>query len=184
MAKGGKRKGAGRKPTGKVAMLVRVAPEVRARLERDAKRAGRSLSFVAEWHLSDAFRADSTLDKDPTRALYFLIKKLVAGARAEDTKNDHEFNWRTNRFDFEVFRSAVTQLLEWLTPADPIGENPYRNEESPEQMGHRIFDVMRSFLVSHRQLSEMAEVGGKPSKSFYYAFPQAARDLGLTGENK
>ena len=56
MARGGARKGSGRKSTGKVAMLVRVKPEVRARLERDAKRAKRSLSHEVELQL-DALSA-------------------------------------------------------------------------------------------------------------------------------
>ena len=38
MAKGGRRPGAGRKPTGKVAMLVRVAPEVRNAIARGHQR--------------------------------------------------------------------------------------------------------------------------------------------------
>jgi len=176
--RGGKRSGSGRKPEGKVAMLVRVAPEIRARLDRDAKQANRSLSSQAEHALSDHFRSSGD---EPTRALCYLIQLLVTGARAEDTEDEsnHEFSWRTNKFDFEVFKSAVTHLLEWLTPKDPVSTNPYRNEESPEQMGRRIFELTRMFLVSHQQLIEMAEAGAKPGKSFYYAFPQAARALGL-----
>src|SRR5438105_941621 len=48
MARGGRRAGAGRKASGKVAMLVRVSPKVRGAIEREAQRSGRSLSAQAE----------------------------------------------------------------------------------------------------------------------------------------
>ena len=48
MARGGRRAGAGRKASGKVAMLVRVSPKVRGAIEREAQRSGRSRSAQAE----------------------------------------------------------------------------------------------------------------------------------------
>ena len=54
MARGGRRAGAGRKASGKVAMLVRVSPKVRGAIEREAQRSGRSLSAQAEAILLEA----------------------------------------------------------------------------------------------------------------------------------
>ena len=49
---GGARAGAGRKPTGRVPMTLRLRPEVAARLRAKAKRLGKSISEVAEPHLA------------------------------------------------------------------------------------------------------------------------------------
>src|SRR5262249_29885841 len=92
MPRGGKRKGAGRKATGKVAMLIRVRPEVRRRLERSAKRARRTLSAEAERHLADVLRVAPPAD-EPTRALCFLINAAVKFARGIEVKDGHKFNW-------------------------------------------------------------------------------------------
>jgi hypothetical protein len=183
MAKGGRRKGSGRKPTGKVAMLVRVAPEVRASLAREAKLGRRSLSAVAEAHLADAIRAAGPADKQ-TRALCYLITAMVKFAAGFDTTGDHRFSWRTNRFDFEAFKLALMQILDWLAPAGAVGKSHYPRDETPEQVGQRLYAVITDFLPLHEQLLDEARARGAPPGSLYYAFPQAARDLGLTGENK
>ena len=51
-SQGGARAGAGRKPTGRVPMTLRLRPEVAARLRAKAKRLGKSISEVAEPHLA------------------------------------------------------------------------------------------------------------------------------------
>src|SRR5579883_2965464 len=59
MARGGRRAGAGRKASGKVAMLVRVSPKVRGAIEREAQRSSRSdlKSKGTAWHGADGGRA-------------------------------------------------------------------------------------------------------------------------------
>lgn len=52
VSRGGARVGAGRKPTGRVPMTLRLRPEVAARLRAKAKRLGKSISEVAEPHLA------------------------------------------------------------------------------------------------------------------------------------
>src|ERR1700756_481138 len=129
MGRGGKRKGAGRKPTGrsKVAMLVRVDPEVRSGLDREAERTGQSLSAVAERYLAYGSRKALSADPD-TEGLCHLIRSISLFApslgysntadsaaadeqRIDDPGDDivaHQFNWRTDPFDFAVFKSAIT----------------------------------------------------------------------------
>ena len=114
MARGGARKGSGRKSTGKVAMLVRVKPEVRARLERDAKREKRSLSHEVEIQL-DALSAAPRPDAQ-MRGLCYLVTQIAEIAETFDRSADPEFSWRDNRFDFEAFKYALLQVLDQLAP--------------------------------------------------------------------
>jgi hypothetical protein len=181
MAKGGKRKGSGRKPTGKVAMLVRMAPDVRARLERAAGLSGQSLSAAAEEHLNYALRSAAPLDKQ-TRALCFLIGSVTLFGRG--LGEERAFNWRERRFDFEALKCAVMEVLDRLAPAGPVGDSPYPKEATPEAAGHTLASMAIGMLHAPDQLLAVGERQQKPMGSLYYAFPQAARDLGVTGENK
>src|SRR5262249_53616391 len=72
MARGRRRAGAGRKASGKVAMLVRVSPKVRGAIEREAQRTGRSLSAQAEAILLEAALERSRGERK-SRALAYLI---------------------------------------------------------------------------------------------------------------
>src|SRR5262245_2030676 len=184
MAKGGRRKGAGRKPAGKVAMLVRVDPEVRARLERDAKRAGRSLSFEVELQL-DAISAAPRADTH-TRALCYLIAQVAKIAQTlEREAAAPQFSWRDNRFDFEAFKCAITQVLDRLAPNGEVGSSRYPTEQTPEELGRTAAALVFALLMSPDTLLAKAERGGARRGSLLYAYPQVARDLGLSkGDGK
>jgi hypothetical protein len=181
MARGGKRKGAGRKPTGKVAMLVRVSPEIRTRLERDAKRAGRSLSHEAEVHLADALRASQRADKQ-TQALSYLIAQMVLFAQTvERAAGPPEFSWRDDRFDFEAFKYALMLVLDHLAPAGAVESSRYPTEQTqtPKDMGGLMAAMVIFPLMSDgARLAAIGDRRGAPRGSYFYAFPQAARDLG------
>src|SRR5262249_45683154 len=177
MARGGKREGSGRKPTGKVAMLVRVQPEVRARLERAAKRAGRTLSHEAELALADVLIKPQA---DPaTRALCYLITRIPMIAKtAELAASAPEFNWRNNRFDFEVFRYALVKVLDALAPALPVEKSRYLYDDNPEAMGGGIATMIVGALkVDPNLFYAIGDARGADRKSAAYAMPQAARDL-------
>jgi hypothetical protein len=185
MPRGGKRKGAGRKPTGKVAMLVRVDPSVRARLERDAKRAGRSLSNEAELALSDAFRAAEQPTAE-TKALCYLIKQVVEAARNQERTADPEFSWRDNRFDFEAFRCAVIEVLDRLAPAGEVdGPSRYRGRRSAEEFGLLLAAIVLTHLTANtKRMIDVADRSKVSRGHRFYAFPQAARDLRLKNANQ
>src|SRR5690349_19799647 len=91
MAQGGRRAGAGRKASGKVAMLVRVSPKVRGAIEREAQRSGRSLPAQAEAILLEAALERSRGERK-SRALGYLItqagKVMEAAARNEGAAFD------------------------------------------------------------------------------------------------
>ena len=200
--RGGPRKGSGRKPTGRrrVAMLIRVSPEVRSRYEREARSTGRTLSAVAEGYLNYALKMAVPADKQ-TRGLCYLIERMAILARGlgfsstadADAAIDgdvtevadivtHNFSWRTNRFDFESFKLAVTQLLDRWAPAGTITTSPYSGYETPEEVARTL--VMLA-TIPEVALLPHAESEKKPPGSLYYGQEQAMRDLGLThGENK
>jgi hypothetical protein len=183
MARGGRRKGSGRKPTGKVAMLVRVSPEIRTRIENDARRARRSLSLEAELALADALRAAPRSDK-PTEALCYLIKQITAAGQTFGRTAAPEFDWRGNRFDFEAFRYAVMEVLDRLAPAGDSHKSRYPNAKTPQDMGLLMAMMVLSYLTANRRKMRglVERTGGRGS--LFYAFPQAADALGLrTGED-
>jgi hypothetical protein len=204
---GGRRKGAGRKPTGrtKVAMLVRVSPEVRKRLERDAKRARRSLSSEVELQLNDALRA-SRLGDPRTRALCYLITTVAELAEPEG------FDWRSHRFDFEILKSAIDRLLNVLAPpgapvrgerwqrtgrwiaadsavvAGQVGLEKFLDfvttvtpETSPVKIGEWLATtVLANAMPTFPPIRDILwKEADRVRGSAYYALPQAARDLGL-----
>jgi hypothetical protein len=201
VARGGKRKGSGRKPTGKVAMLVRVDPEVRSGLDREAKRNKQSLSAVAERYLAYGSRKAPSANPD-TEALCHLIRSVGLFARGlgysstadsaavserdiDDPGADiviHHFNWRTSRFDFEAFKSAIMQILVARAPAGEVESSPYPRYSTPDEVARTLVALVeglnrlpREFLLAHAQ---QRDVG-----SAFHAFAQSARDL-KTGEDK
>jgi hypothetical protein len=198
---GGKRKGAGRKPTGKVPMLVRVDPEVRSSLDREAKRNRQSLSAVAERYLAYGSRKAPSADPD-TEGLCHLIRSIglfapglgysnTADSAAADERNindpgddivTHQFNWRTDPFDFAVFKLAVTRLLDSLAPKGDTGKSPYPGYSTPDEVARTLVALAeglkrlpREVLLAHAQ---QRDVG-----SMFHAFAQSARDL-KAGEDK
>jgi membrane protein required for beta-lactamase induction len=185
--RGGAREGAGRKPLGeatKVATLVRLSPDVRKRLEHDAKQAKRrSLSEHIERELTDALRAAPAADKQ-TKALCYLISQLAKiGQTMERATGAPDFSWRTSRFDFEAFRSAIIQVLDRLAPTGEAEASRYPMVQTPEDMGRLIASTVFALLTSD-EAAMLARATSRERGSLYYAFPQAARELGLSGEKK
>jgi hypothetical protein len=198
--KGGPRKGAGRKPTGNVPMLVRVSPAVRASLEREVEREGGSLSAAAERAIGAAAKAFGA--DQQTKALCYLINQLVVIGKTLEQTTDRElteadlepapalgppaakrveFNWRTIRFDFEAFRSAVIQVIDRLAPAGDAGRSRYVLAGDPEGVGRTMASMVIGLLSTPRaEHNIMGQARGAP---LFYAYPQAARDLNLTREH-
>jgi TraY domain-containing protein len=180
--------GGGRKPRGEgpaVHFNTRIAPEIKRRLERDAKRSGRSLSREIELRLADAIK-NAPEAGDQTRALAYLITQAARIAQtAERRPGTAPFDWRRNRFDFETFKTAVVHLLDRLAPAGMAGESTYADTtiETPEQMGRNFASIVLMFLgTDAAEMAARAESRGALSGSIFYAYPQAARDLGFNRE--
>src|SRR5262245_38382801 len=107
MARGGARKGTGPKPgkTRKVAVLARLAPEIRQQLERDAKRNRRSLSREIEVRLDASIKIPPKGDNQTKALCYFImeIANCLPGI-GRQYGGDAGFDWITDRFYFEAFR--------------------------------------------------------------------------------
>jgi hypothetical protein len=141
MARGGRRAGAGRKPTGRVAMLVRVSPKVRGAIEREAQRNGRSLSAQAEAILLEAALEKSRTERK-SRALGYLItqagKVMEAAARNEGI----EFDWQASRFDLEALKAAVVRLLERMGPERAVERSRYGQYPTPADLGRTAAETV------------------------------------------
>jgi hypothetical protein len=177
MAKGGRRAGAGRKPTGKVAMLVRVSPEVRSAVERAARRNGKSLSAQAEAIFLDVQNAMTRTD-ELTRTLAYLVTQTCAVLRNVDRAGGDAFDWRTNRSDFDALRAALSHMLDRLAPDGAADPARYPQYDSPAHAGRVAADVVRVMLSQDAgSMDDIAESRGVGTGSIFKAFPQAARTL-------
>jgi TraY domain len=174
-APGGGRKAKGAGPA--VHFNTRIAPEVRRRLEQDAKRNKRTLSREIELRLADSIREAPEADAQ-TKALCYLISQAAAIGRTVERSGGAEFNWRTSRFDFEAFKLAVVQVLDRLAPGGENEASRYSLFETPEEMGRTITSMIWVLLTSD-DLVEQAERRRAPTGSLFYAYPQAARELGF-----
>jgi hypothetical protein len=129
-APGGGRKPIDRKAKAATLPPVRVAPELRARLEAETK-GGRPLSRVIESRLWDSYRRASPTDwagTYPNAALAVLIAHLARGLEAGTG-----MSWRDDPFTAKALRIAVMALLdEYGATGDPV--TPDRVKASDDQM--------------------------------------------------
>ncbi len=177
MRKGGRRPGAGRKPTGKVAMLVRVDPEVRDAIARAARHNRKSLSAQAESIFRDVQNAIARSD-ELTRALAFLATETSAVLRGMERAGGAAFDWRKNRPDFDALRTALLHVLDRLAPEGAVEPAPYAQYESPAHAGRVAADVVLHLLTQEvGAMDAMAKERGAVTGSIFYAFPQAAQAL-------
>jgi len=179
MAQGGRRAGAGRKASGKVAMLVRVSPKVRGAIEREAQRSGRSLSAQAEAILLEAALERSRGERK-SRALAYLItqagKVMEAAARNEGA----ELDWQASRFDFEALAAAIMRLLERIGPPGAAEPSRYAQYPTPADLGRTAAEtVLAIATLDKARAHELAALRNAPIGSPFYGLPQVAEDLGL-----
>jgi hypothetical protein len=163
-------------------MLVRVDPDVRARLERDRKDSGaKSLSAEVERQLKDAIR-DAPASDEQTKTLCYLIMQLAQIAQlSERLPGAANFNWRNDRFDFEAFKYAINQLLDRLAPSGEVKASRYPQEETPQELGRHILSLVITLLnADNASLYRLSEQLGGGRGSIWYAFPQAAKALGIS----
>jgi hypothetical protein len=131
MARQKRRPGGGRKPKGPIrekreTFSTRITAGTRQALEREAERAGQSISQVAErllWSGLEARNRSRTMI--PIRAISFLFERLALAACGASIYRDsgwleNRINaWRVDPFSFRAFKLAVGMLLDYLEPQGP-----------------------------------------------------------------
>ena len=179
MARGGRRAGAGRKASGKVAMLVRVSPKVRGAIEREAQRSGRSLSAQAEAILLEAALERSRSERK-SRALAYLITQAGKVMEAAAHNEGAEFDWQTSRFDCEALKTAITRLFERMGPQGLVETSRYAQYPTPTDLGRTAAETVLAIATLDRaRAHELAALRNAPIGSPFYGLPQVAEDLGL-----
>ena len=115
--------GGGRKPKGDFSQLVsaltiRMQADMRKQLDLAAAISGKSVTQEILGRIRASFQRDREKAPPPElRALCFLIAKLaddVVGVRTSDGWQRH--SWRSNRFFFRAFKTALIELLDQLEP--------------------------------------------------------------------
>src|SRR5437764_6494045 len=123
--------GGGRKPKGSAPgepLTIRMPPDLRAELERAAKKRGRYLSEEILGRLRLSLAKQREEQRDPVvRALCYLISETANSVRKGD--NPLSKGWQRNPFLFRAFKIGVTAVLDAL---DQPGEarNPFPPPQS------------------------------------------------------
>jgi hypothetical protein len=160
-----------------VQLLVRISPEIRKAIERDAMRFGKSLSAQAEAMLIEAASGKTQADRR-TRALRYLVGGLCETLQAADRAGGVAFDWRTSRFDFEALRAAIERLLERLAPAGEIETGRYPSYATPDDLARDAAGI--AFMLLHREKDQLYGEGarrGAAAGSLFYRYPHVAADL-------
>ena len=103
----------------------RMPDTLRKQLDEAVKNSGRSASQELIFRLNASFYKDRETTDRPIHALCYLIAKLardVVGTRVSDGKP--LYNWRSNRFFFRAFKTAVMKLFDALEPRGDLTPPP------------------------------------------------------------
>jgi hypothetical protein len=134
--RGGKRAGAGRRPThGKRKssyFASRITPDLRADLEREANHRGHSLSQEIERRLRDSVQSESkkVWGGDRNRGLALLVNRLAQTVEAYAGET-----WVTNDYTFRALRGGLEKLL---TILDVEKAPPGRGTDLPQRVEQMI----------------------------------------------
>jgi hypothetical protein len=176
-APGGGRKARGAGPA--VHFNTRIAPEIRRQLERDAERNGHTLSREIELRLAKTINDPPSPSDRRNRGLGYLMAQIITiFQNADRVERSEQFDWRSNRFDFEAVKSAVVQLLDLLAPrAKNLETSRYTLFESPNDAGRIVASMIVTLMSMPEEAKKIREARGSPSGSIFHAFPQVAKDL-------
>jgi TraY domain len=144
--KGGRPRRRAPVPGERVSLGLRVTPEMKARLDAEARRSGRSQSQEAELRLEQSFRNDNYADQAMDLAyglrLTALLKALgrvmvdagpVAAMRKTGRHQD-AVNWMSNAYAFDQAAEAVATVLEALQPEG--------DKTAPNEIDNRLGEMM------------------------------------------
>lgn len=189
-------------------LMVRVTPDIRALIEHEAAKKGRTLSAEIAARLK---RREPSRDVK-MKALCFLIAEAadaLIGSYVPDGKGSYvpdpspQFNWRVSPFMFEAFKQTVIQLLDALRPqgeimppisnlaelaaADRWSQAIARSFANPEERARDTFMLIWQRLKSDQPLAGDELTGAKAHRRFdeierHYGFADARYDLLEIGE--
>lgn len=189
----------GRPPKGefsdkKATLTTRITEPVRAGLDREAQRNGRSLSQEVELRLAQSLKAPKKLERafgnKRNRAFAMLVARLIRALELSTGKS-----WREDPYTCEALRAGFTILMARLAPdgdvmiPERIAEDIEKNHEVFEQYKRPeglalacaigIFDSLLAY--------ESPPIDYPPSTHYsdaYYEYPAIRKDLGLDGGKK
>jgi hypothetical protein len=193
MEKQKRRPGGGRKPIGEFSgksatLTTRLMPTTRAALEREAKRAKRSLSQEVERRLVDSLEKpikQRAFGTGHARALALLVAKLAGGIEASTGKT-----WREDRYTAAAISTAIATMLARLSPGGELRVPPVLLEmmrQSGAEDLRRPETLAYSFAFGLLEQLRMLRHAPSPSAGSrfqysdeVYQLPEVAKDLGLS----
>lgn len=108
--------GGGRKPKGEIkgkssAFSTRITPELRAKLDAESERTGKSISQIVERRLLDSFdrprRSEAVLGADHIKALAYCFARLAIHIEAATGKR-----WCEDQFTYEALQTGIAVLFD------------------------------------------------------------------------
>jgi hypothetical protein len=168
MAKGGKRPGAGRKSRGeRVAVLVRLDPDLRARIE--AQRNGRSMSSTVERLLRTSVKNPISDDEEANAALGYVL------AQAANASGWKDRTWRNDPATLLALKQAIPLIIDLLAGAEEptLDQKPHPFFNSADEHARQIFFWTLNRLKERGDEYGTDWPGGHPLRMF----PKAAADL-------
>jgi hypothetical protein len=150
--------GGGRRAQGEFAgktesLTTRITPDLRAALEREAERNGRSISQQAEWLMKDALDMPRRIEREWGGEHVYALARLVARA-VREIEGYTWRHWFDDAFTGRAARASINILMEHLAP-EPDGPLVL-----PEQVERAAQATARAFpgqLEFHRQPEGVAQ---------------------------
>jgi hypothetical protein len=122
----------------------------------------------------------------PECTLAALITMVERDEASRTSPHEFRFDWHANRFDFEVLKRVINQVLDHLAPPGAVEGARHLPKLSPERLADAVaFILLGTLTLSPDRYHAMAVAEGSTRGALEYAMPQAARDLGfLSGATK
>ena len=177
---------AGRKPRGEfrgksAVFSTRITPELRAALEREAARSGRSLSQEIERRLTDSMSKAETRKWGPprTESMMFFLAQLIDSIESETGQR-----WIDDPFTFQAVYFGLNLIFSMLKPdGDVVPPNRIKaafeasraaEEKRAEMLGRSVEEVR-----VHTEWRATPEGVGEPAaRGLWIALRMAPEDRG------
>lgn len=168
--------GGGRKPRGEFsgkssAFSTRVTPELRAKLDEESRRTGRSISQIVERRLRESFdrprRTEAAWGPDHIRALAYCVAQIAVHIEAGTGKR-----WHEDQFTNEALQSGLKILLYGHSPHEQIVV-PERVIEQVDRLGigpwmKEVTEFGQQKATEFLGALEYLAMAGSPTQGAYY----------------